>query len=517
MVQVKKKILKICAIVLASVAFCLVAIFALNKFVFAPKGPQDFTAGANSYIGSCGENIKWSLNTQTGKLELSGSGECGTYESPQEIPWSIYSKYIKEVTIENGITKIGAYLFYRSKELVSVSIPRSVKSIDKYAFYGCNNLLKVEFAENSLLESIGEAAFAYCRALEKFTVPAGLTTIEKNAFLCCYSLENIALGYSVTSVGEGAFSCCSNLEYVKVVNYECDIYDDGETFYRNIKLECFKNSTAKEYAEKYLRKYKLIKDMNNINDMEIVLSYTECEYNEKKRKPTVKIDGLKEGEDYTVNYSNNKKPGLAKVTVSAAGNTLGEVTVSFKIKPQKPESLRVRKSTTGSLSLTWNEAVGADGYELYQLKGKEWKKIATVSKNSANVKKLSGATEYQFKVRAYVSVDGEKIKGKFSSVLSCATAPQKVDITSVSNRGIGRLTVNWKKSANADGYIIYISTKKNSGYKEAAVIKGGSRTYGVITGLKSNQKYYVTVKSYIEVGSSKFISDAGNKVAKSAM
>ena len=513
----KKKAIKIISAVVLVVLAAAVLLYATGFFGGSHKNPNDFQAKAASYVGSCGENIRWSLNTVTGKLVFEGKGGFDKYDSPDDIPWRIYSKYIKEVTVENGITEISPYLLYRAKQLTSVSVPRTVKTIGDCAFFGCGELISVEFAENSSLAAVGESAFAYCRSLKDFDMPTRVSSIGKNAFLCCYSLNDMTLGYSVTSIGEGAFSSCSNLKKLRIVNYNCDIFDDGETVYRNIQIECFGNSTAKEYAEKYLRTYSVIKDMKNINDMKVGLSYSECVYDGKKKKPEVKIKGLKSGRDYTVNYSENIEPGVGTVTVSAAGSTLGEVTLDFVIKPQRPKSLRVRKATENSLELTWNEVHGASGYELFKYNGKKWKKIATVNATGFTINKLSGATEYKFKVRAFVDSDGERVYSKQSAVCQSATKPKTVKITSVVNRGVGRLTISWDKVNGADGYIVYTSLKKNGGFKEAAVLNGSSKTKCVLQKLKSNKKYYVTVKSFVKSGKAKIISDDGNIVSKSPM
>ena len=513
----KKKVIRIISAVLIVALIAVALFFAIGFFGSSHKDPDKFEAKAASYVGSCGENIRWTLNTVTGKLTFEGKGNFEDFASPEDIPWRIYSKYIKEVEIDNGITQIAPYLLYRAKQLASVSVPRTVQTIGDYAFYGCGELISVEFAENSNLKTVGESAFAYCRSLKEFAMPTRVASIGKNAFLCCYSLPNMTLGYSVTSIGEGAFSSCSNLKKLRIVNYNCDIFDDGETVYRNVQIEGFKNSTAKDYAEKYLRTYSMIKDMKNINDMKVKLSFSECVYNGKKQKPEVTIKGLKNGRDYTVNYSENVEPGVGTVTVSAAGSTLGEVAVDFVIKPQRPKSLRVRKATETSLTLTWNEVRGANGYEVYKRSGKKWKKVATVASTEAKIEKLSGAAEYKFKVRAYVENDGGRIYSKLSETCKTSTKAGKVKITSVVNRGVGRLTISWNKVKNADGYIVYTSTKKSGGFKEAAVLNGSSRTKCVLQKLKSNKKYYVTVKSFVKSGKAKTVSDGGNIVSKSPM
>ena len=70
----------------------------------------------------------------------------------------------------------------------------------------------------------------------------------------------------------------------------------------------------------------------------VELAYDEKTYTGKALKPavTVKYDGktLKNGKDYTVSYKNNKKPGLATVTVKGKGEYSGTATATFKIAPK---------------------------------------------------------------------------------------------------------------------------------------------------------------------------------------
>jgi hypothetical protein len=52
-----------------------------------------------------------------------------------------------------------------------------------------------------------------------------------------------------------------------------------------------------------------------------------------KPTPTVKFNGtkLKLGTDYTLSYSNNKKPGKATITITGKGNYTGTKKITFKI------------------------------------------------------------------------------------------------------------------------------------------------------------------------------------------
>ena len=62
-------------------------------------------ASAETYSGNCGKggdgsNVKWSLDTETGELRISGKGDM------ESAPWISYEKLITSVVIENGVTSI---------------------------------------------------------------------------------------------------------------------------------------------------------------------------------------------------------------------------------------------------------------------------------------------------------------------------------------------------------------------------------------------------------------------------
>ena len=65
----------------------------------------------------------------------------------------------------------------------------------------------------------------------------------------------------------------------------------------------------------------------------VTLGETEVTYNGQAQEPTVTADGLTEGTDYTVAYSNNVNVGTATVTVTGKGNYTGTIEKTFQIKP----------------------------------------------------------------------------------------------------------------------------------------------------------------------------------------
>ena len=72
-----------------------------------------------------------------------------------------------------------------------------------------------------------------------------------------------------------------------------------------------------------------------MSSVEANLEYAETTYDGKEKTPKVTIDGMTEGKDYTVSYSNNVNAGEAKVVITGIGElTQGTLTKTFKILPK---------------------------------------------------------------------------------------------------------------------------------------------------------------------------------------
>ena len=108
--------------------------FAVLLLLFSPARSY-----AEVYSGTCGESVNWSLDTETGLLEITGSGKMEDYYNLDYnyAPWYFHRTAIKECSIENGVTSIGHRAFYEFTGLTSITIPNSVTSIGEYAFYAC--------------------------------------------------------------------------------------------------------------------------------------------------------------------------------------------------------------------------------------------------------------------------------------------------------------------------------------------------------------------------------------------
>ena len=100
---------------------------------------------ASAQSGTCGDNLTWELNTETGDLTISGTGAMADHTSASNVPWYDFKKAIQSVIITDGVTSIGYETFSYCSSLTSVTIPNSVTSIGYNAFSGCESLTSVAF------------------------------------------------------------------------------------------------------------------------------------------------------------------------------------------------------------------------------------------------------------------------------------------------------------------------------------------------------------------------------------
>ena len=103
------------------------------------------TGASSGTTGDC----TWTLNN--GNLTISGNGAMGnydyTYSNGEYITTAPWGANIKSVVIEDGVTSIGNYAFYRCTGLTSVTIGNSVTSIGDVAFAICESLTSVHISD----------------------------------------------------------------------------------------------------------------------------------------------------------------------------------------------------------------------------------------------------------------------------------------------------------------------------------------------------------------------------------
>ena len=171
---------------------------------------------ADVYEGSCGPNVRYSLDTSTGVLKITGTGAMDDFEWKDDYldydtPWRPYKAYLKTVDITNGVTSVGKYAFHGCSNLTEVKISNSVTSIGKWAFHGCSALTSINIPDG--VTSIGTETFRRCTNLATIVIPDNVTSIGGEAFFECSSLTSLSLGSGIETISN-SFKKCPNLTEV---------------------------------------------------------------------------------------------------------------------------------------------------------------------------------------------------------------------------------------------------------------------------------------------------------------
>lgn len=189
--------------------------------------------GMSGNCGKTGDNVTYVLTQNnddttnpTYTLTIQGNGEMADFkESDMEgrAPWIADKEKITAVTIENGVTYVGAYAFDHCKKLTQITIHAQLNSIGKGAFCDCEGLTSIEIPKT--VTSIGVRAFSGCKGLSNIEIPETVVSIGGAAFDGCTGLTSIKIPATVTSIKEYTFNECSNLKNVEIPQ---DVVSIGE-------------------------------------------------------------------------------------------------------------------------------------------------------------------------------------------------------------------------------------------------------------------------------------------------
>ncbi|MCM1286418.1 MAG: leucine-rich repeat protein [Acetobacter sp.] len=290
--------------------------------------------------------------------------------------------------------------------------------------------------------------------LEELVIEEGVESIEPYAIDLVKENNNIeAVGYTDNC----CFTACRVLKKITFKDTDTYINQSVSAIPRNTVIYGYRNSTAREYAQKYSRKFvcldhsykdkvvtkattskngKLtltcsvcgaVKTNTTIYSAKtITLSATSYTYDGKAKKPSVTVKDSKgnkiSSSNYTVTYASGRKNvGKYTVKITFKGNYSGTVTKTFTIKP-KATSISKLTADKKKFTVKWKkQATQTTGYEIQYATDSKFtknKKTVTVSKNSTTSKtisKLKAKKKYYVRIRTYKTV---KVNGKNTKIYS---------------------------------------------------------------------------------------------------
>ena len=93
---------------------------------------------------------------------------------------------------------------------------------------------------------------------------------------------------------------------------------------------------------------------------------------------------------------------------------------AIPVKVDTPFGVNAGSASATSVTVSWSKVSGATGYEVFRATVKDgtYSKLGTVTGTSRNCVNLTTGKTYYFKVRAYKEVNGEKIYGSYSTIVS---------------------------------------------------------------------------------------------------
>ncbi|PIT93745.1 hypothetical protein COU00_02720, partial [Candidatus Falkowbacteria bacterium CG10_big_fil_rev_8_21_14_0_10_43_11] len=166
-----------------------------------------------------------------------------------------------------------------------------------------------------------------------------------------------------------------------------------------------------------------------------------------------------------------------------------------------PANVSAIASGYTAISVSWDAAVGADGYKLYRNTADSgWDSATLATTTNASITSysdtgLTSGTTYYYKVKSYNSSQSSD----FSLVASAATNSLATPTgLAAAAQSTSRIDVNWTAVSGADGYKLYrngslIATQAGTSYSD--------------TGLSAGTSYAYKVKSYISSVDSAFSSE----------
>lgn len=216
---------------------------------------------------------------------------------------------------------------------------------------------------------------------------------------------------------------------------------------------------------------------------------------------------LKKGTDYTVKYSGGRKnigSYTATVTFKGKYSQYDAQVLKFDIVPLNVGTVDATVSTT-SVSLNWKAISGVDGYRIYKYNAStnKYTLLGETSDTSYRVKSLSSGTSYIFSVKGYKKFGNTTYVSKSYSSAKLATKPLSPTVKYSSTSS--SVTLSWNKVSGATGYDIYVSSKKDSGYKKIGTTTSRSFKY---SGMTAGKIYYFRIKAYKKAYDQKFSSSS---------
>lgn len=196
-----------------------------------------------------------------------------------------------------------------------------------------------------------------------------------------------------------------------------------------------------------------------------------------------------------------KASGKAVITAVNLDNTADRASYTLYVTCSMPEQLKtssangsLAETEFGNIKIAWNAVAGASSYGIYRSTTKDgpYSLIGTTKKRNYVDKTAKVNTYYFYKIAA------NNAHEYCTSSLSVNTRgiTLKAPALAVKRLKNGQAKLTWKKNPKATGYVIYASSKKNSGFKEIARTTSKNKVTYTDKSLKKKKIRYYRIRAY---------------------
>jgi GH25 family lysozyme M1 (1,4-beta-N-acetylmuramidase)/fibronectin type 3 domain-containing protein len=208
-----------------------------------------------------------------------------------------------------------------------------------------------------------------------------------------------------------------------------------------------------------------------------------------KSNTTYQVTGLSGSKEYKFVVRAYRNSNGEKLTGEASE------ALSTRTNPVKVKSLTASATTASSISLEFTTQKRVTGYYVYRYdaSAEKWKKIGTSTDGTFTDDTVAVSTAYKYRVRAYKTSGDVTYYGKYSSVLTVRSNPDKVKNLTASKTTSKSISLKFTTQKRVTGYLVYRYDESTEKWKKLGTSKDGTFTDNTVA---ANTSYKYRVRAY---------------------